>query len=218
MKRPLTCNHTLYNKLVSSPMSIHPIVIGVGQAGSGKTSLACKAGIEKLLEKKVTKLVITRPAVCVDESLGFLPGDLQAKMTPYMKPIYDCFLEYITMDKLHMYLKNEVIEICPFSFLRGRTFHNCYIIGDEAQNASHSQIHTLLTRIGDNCKTVITGDLSQSDLRTKSNGLSNLLERCDKYEDANHEPFIDIVKFTDEDVIRSDIVKKVVHLYKNSDE
>jgi phosphate starvation-inducible PhoH-like protein len=215
-KRVLTTTHMRYKELVNKSNVHNPIVIGVGQAGSGKTHIACNASINKLLKKEVKKIVITRPAVCVDETHGYLPGDINAKMTPYLKPIYDCFLEYITMDTLRSHLRNEVIEICPFSFLRGRTFNNCFIIADETQNTTKNQMQTLLTRIGENCKTVITGDLSQSDLKLSNydkNGLSDLIERCERSFNNSDELVIDIVKFSEDDIIRSDVVKKIVQLY-----
>jgi phosphate starvation-inducible PhoH-like protein len=209
----LSKNQLMYEKLVNKPPLYNPIVVVIGPAGSGKTFIACQAGINKLLNKEVKKLVITRPAICVDESHGYLPGDLNAKMHPYMKPIYDVFLEYVTMATLKSHIKNEVIEICPFSFLRGRTFNNCFVIADETQNTTKGQMQTLLTRIGDNCKTIVTGDLSQSDLKTPENGLSDLIERCERQYIFSDEICIDIVKFTDDDVIRSETTKKIIHLY-----
>jgi len=216
IKRTLTNTQLIYQDLVNKSSVYHPIVIGVGQAGSGKTHIACKASINKLIKKEVKKIVITRPAVCVDEAHGYLPGDINAKMTPYLKPIYDCFLEYITMDTLRAHIRNEVIEICPFSFLRGRTFNNCYIIADETQNTTKNQMQTLLTRIGDNCKTVITGDLTQSDLKLANydkNGLLDLLDRVERNFESSDEICIDVVKFTEDDIIRSEVVKKIVGLY-----
>ena len=214
----LTKNHMLYTDLVNKSHTHNPIVIGVGQAGSGKTHIACKAAINKLVKKEVKKLIITRPAVCLDESHGFLPGDMHSKMLPYLKPIYDSFLEHVSMETLKAHIRNEVIEICPFSYLRGRTFNNCYIIADETQNTTKNQMQTLLTRIGKQCKIVITGDLSQSDLKLgqfDKNGLADLLERCEKQFEYSDELCIDIVKFTDQDVLRSEIVQKIIKLYEH---
>jgi len=211
-----TQKHVRYAELVNKPNLYNPIVVCVGQAGSGKTYIACKAGINKLLKKEVKKIIVTRPAVCVDENHGFIPGDMNSKMLPYLKPIYDSFLDYITMDTLKSHIKNEVIEICPFSFLRGRTFKNCFIIADETQNTTKNQMQTLLTRIGDNCKTVITGDLTQSDLKLgpfEKNGLADLLERCERHFENSDEVCIDIVRFSEEDVLRSELVKKIINLY-----
>lgn len=213
VRNPLTKTHDIYKQLVSKPPTFHPIVVGIGPAGSGKTHIACQSGIHKLINKEIKKIIITRPAICVDEAHGYLPGDLSAKMLPYMKPIYDSFLDYITMDTLKSHIRNEVIEICPFSFLRGRTFNNCYIIADETQNTTKSQMQTLLTRIGENCKTVITGDLSQSDLKIKENGLADLVDRCERQFVFSDEVCIDIVKFSDTDIIRSETVKNILDLY-----
>lgn len=212
----LTPKHRLYTDLVSKSSKHNPIVVCVGQAGSGKTYIACKAGIEKLHKKEVNKLIITRPAICVDESHGYLPGDMNSKMEPYLKPIYDSFLDYITMNTLKTHIKNEVIEICPFSFLRGRTFKNCFIIADETQNTTKSQMQTLLTRIGTNCKIIINGDITQSDLKlgqNEKNGLLDLIDRCERQFELSDELCIDLIKFTEEDVIRSETVKKILQLY-----
>jgi len=215
-KRALTASQLHYQDLMNKNAVSHPIVIAVGQAGSAKTHLACKASIGKLLNKQVKKIIITRPAVCVDEAHGFLPGDINEKMAPYVKPIYDCFLEYITMDTLKSHIKNEIIEICPLSYMRGRTFNNCFIVCDEMQNGTQRQLHTMLTRIGENCKTVITGDLTQCDLKLvghEQNGLADLIDRVERSFEYSDESCIDIVRFTEDDIIRSDVVKKIVTLY-----
>jgi phosphate starvation-inducible PhoH-like protein len=210
--KQLTVNQQRYSDYIRRPDS--KIVIGVGAAGSGKTYIPCAIGIEHLINKKVSKILITRPAVSLDEEHGFLPGKLEDKMLPYMKPIYDCFLKYVSMDTLRSYLKNETIEICPLSFIRGRTFENCFMIADETQNTTISQMRTLLTRIGEDCKVVVTGDLSQTDLpRSPMNGLADLLDRRDKLFETSDESCIDVVHFGDRDVVRSEIVKKVIHMY-----
>jgi phosphate starvation-inducible PhoH-like protein len=203
-------------ELLNKKSKTNPIVVCVGQAGSGKTYMACKAGIHKLVNKEVEKIVLTRPAVCVDESHGYLPGDMNSKMEPYLKPIYDSFLDYITYSTLKSHIKNEIIEICPFSFLRGRTFKNCFIIADETQNTTKTQMQTLLTRIGENCKVVINGDVTQSDLRLpphEKNGLVDLLDRYERNFEFTDESCIDLVSFGENDIIRSDVVKKVIELY-----
>jgi phosphate starvation-inducible PhoH-like protein len=208
----MTPNQQRYADLIRHPDN--KIVIGVGAAGSGKTYIPCTAGIEHLVNKKVSKILITRPAVSLDEQHGFLPGTLEDKMLPYMKPIYDCFLKYISMDTLRSHLKNETIEICPLSYIRGRTFESCFMIADETQNTTINQMRTLLTRIGEDCKVVITGDLSQSDLPiVPMNGLADLLNRCDKLFEVSDENCIDVVHFGESDVVRSAIVKKIIHMY-----
>ena len=167
------------------------IVIGVGPAGTGKTYIPCIIAVEMLIKKKINKILITRPAVNVGESHGFLPGDIENKMMPYMKPIYDCFIKSgVSNDMIRSYLKNEIIEICPLSYIRGRTFSNCFLIADEIQNSTISQTKMLLTRIGENCKVVMTGDPDQSDLPMAANGLTDLIERINFQVENNNDSCI----------------------------
>lgn len=210
----LTNVHLRYKELISKPAKQNPIVIGVGCAGTGKTQIACQVGIDKLIKREVGKLIITRPAITVDENHGFLPGKIDQKMLPYMKPMYDGMLEYVSYNTLKSFLNDEKIEICPFSYMRGRTFHNAFIIADEVQNTTKIQMQTLLTRIGKNTKIVLTGDLSQCDLNLKSkNGMQDILDRCENLFNASDEICIDIIKFSDKDILRSDVCKKLISLY-----
>lgn len=188
------------------------LVVAVGPAGVGKTMLSVNHAIEKLLAKECKKIVITRPLIGVgDEELGFLPGDIHKKMYPWMLPIYDNMREYITHDKLKSLIANEDIEISPLAYMRGRTFDNSVIIGDEVQNTTSIAMKTLLTRVGSNSQMIITGDLEQSDVKGV-NGLKHFLDLIEKYQKKENSN-IKIIKFENEDVMRSDLVKEVLDLY-----
>lgn len=194
-----------------------PIVFGIGPAGTGKTMISCKEGVELLKINKYKKIIITRPVVSVDEEIGFLPGTLNEKMAPWVSPLYDYFNENesTTVNKL---LSSQKIEIVPMAFMRGRTFNNAYIIGDEMQNSTPMQMKTLLTRIGRNSKLVITGDLEQSDLGHR-NGLTDIISLLyHKYEyetDNMYKDGIGVVKFDNSGVMRNPVVKHVLDLYEN---
>ena len=195
-----------------------PVVIGVGPAGCGKTLLPCAHAINRLATKNISKIVITRPAVAMDEEHGFLPGDLESKMMPWLIPIYDCFKEYVTIHRLKEYISNEDIEICPLSYIRGRTFNNCWIIADEVQNATVNQMKTLLTRVGNNSKIILTGDLEQCDIQ-EPNGLRDFLRRHDYFRNDLPDKWVldnmtAVVNFNEEDVMRSELVKYVIDVYK----
>lgn len=218
--RPMTLNQKLYCDYLTDKDV--PIVIGVGKAGTGKTLLAASHAISSFYNKEVSKILITRPAVTLDEDHGFLPGKLQDKMEPYLKPLFDCFLQYYTSDTLKSLMKDELIEICPIAYIRGRTFHNSFIIADEMQNSTPSQMKTFLTRIGQNTKTAITGDLEQCDLRSL-NGLQQFLEQLMLYNRIQFSKGVDesessikVVEFTEEDVQRSEVVKHVLSIYSTS--
>lgn len=193
-----------------------PLVVGIGPAGCGKTLISCAYAINKLINKDISKVIITRPAVSIDENHGFLPGDLESKMLPWLIPIYDCFKQYITMHRLKEMITNEDIEICPLSFIRGRTFNNSWIIADEVQNSTINQMKTLLTRVGTNSKLILTGDLEQCDLK-QENGLEDFLKRHNYYLDTiypERDSMIKITQFDEDDIMRSDIVKHVLKIYK----
>lgn len=207
-------NHILYNKHLQDPAV--KIVVAVGSAGSGKTLLASSSAIGDLVNGNVRRIVITRPQVTLDEELGFIPGNIESKMMPWLIPIYDCFKEYVTAQRLKEYLANEEIEICPLAFVRGRTFHDSWIIADEVQNTTVNQMKSLVTRIGHNSKMAMTGDLQQCDMKEK-NGLADFIERYRLYKNENEvegaSP-IQIVEFGEDDVMRSDIVKYVLGVYQ----
>jgi len=185
------------------------IIIGVGPAGTGKTLLACNSAINYLKEKKIDKIIITRPVVPVEEDIGFLPGSMDKKMEPWTRPIFDIFEEYYSKTQIKNMVSNGEIEISPLGFMRGRTFKNSFIIADEMQNSSPNQMYMLLTRIGTNSRMVITGDLEQSD-KLVNNGLKDLII---KYNSVKNLKNIILVKLDSEDIQRSELVKQVISIY-----
>lgn len=191
-----------------------PIIFGVGPAGTGKTMIACKEGLDLLKSKKYNKIIVTRPVVSVDEEIGFLPGTLNEKMAPWVNPLFDYFNE-VESKTSSVLLSSNKIEIVPMAFMRGRTFNNAYIIGDEMQNATPMQMKTLLTRIGKNSKLVITGDIEQSDLGME-NGLKNILQLLSfKYNnmDDMYRDGIGLIQFDKATIQRSFVVKSILELY-----
>lgn len=184
------------------------IVFAVGPAGTGKTLISTLAGIRALKGGDIDKFVITRPAVSVDEQHGFLPGTLQEKMAPWVLPIMDIFEEYYTSDQIEYMLGDNKIEIAPLAYMRGRSFKNAYIIADEVQLTTPNQMKMLLTRIGDNCKLVLTGDLDQAD-RGDDNGLKDFVARLESYNSQR----IKIVRFDNADIERHPVVDEVLKLY-----
>jgi phosphate starvation-inducible PhoH-like protein len=189
------------------------MIIATGPAGTGKTLFACKKGIEMLMNGELNKLVITRPLVTVEEELGFLPGNIIKKMDPWTRPVFDIFLEYYSRNELEKMLFEGVIEISPLAFMRGRTFKKTFVIADEMQNSSPSQMQMLTTRIGKDSRLVITGDLKQSD-RMEDNGLKDFVDKMRMYyKKHNTYKLIEMIRLTEEDVQRSKLVKQVVDIY-----
>jgi phosphate starvation-inducible PhoH-like protein len=184
------------------------IVLAIGPAGTGKTMLAVQNGIKQFQEGLVDKIIVTRPAVSVDEDLGFLPGTLNEKMAPWTRPIFDVLGEYYQTKDIAKMLEEGVIEISPLAYMRGRTFKNAYIIADEMQNATVNQMKMLLTRLGEGSKMVVTGDLAQAD-RVNDNGLVNFCGLLTS-KTLKH---IDIVQFDHKDIERHNAVKEVLSLY-----
>ena len=189
------------------------IVFAVGPAGTGKTMIAVQMAIKLYREGAIRKIIITRPAVSVDEEHGFLPGTLNQKMEPWTRPIMDVFEEYYHPKEVASMLENGIIEISPLAYMRGRTFKNAYIVADEMQNATPSQMKMLLTRIGDGSRMVVTGDLNQAD-RPRENGL---LEFVNLFDDCNNCRLVDIVWFDAQDVERHPVVKEILSIYKEND-
>lgn len=185
------------------------IVFAVGPAGTGKTLISTLAGIRELKKNKIDKFVVTRPAVSVDEQHGFLPGTLMEKMAPWTRPIFDVFEEYYTPDQIEYMINDNKVEVAPLAYMRGRTFKNAFIIADEMQNATDSQMKMLLTRIGDNSKIVVTGDLNQHDRGYESNGLKCFIERLHR---ANSDK-IKLVEFGNTDIERHPVVSEVLSIY-----
>lgn len=185
------------------------MVFAVGPAGTGKTLLAVLRAIKALREGEVTKIILTRPAVSVDEKHGFLPGDLNAKMEPWTRPIFDVFEEYYGLPETKRMLEEGVIEIAPLGFMRGRTFKYAYIIADEMQNATPDQTKMLLTRIGDGSSMVITGDLRQHDRGFEKNGLKDFLERFAQ----NRRDTMAVCTFGRQHIERDPLVAEVLEIY-----
>ena len=187
------------------------IVFAVGPAGTGKTLISTLAGIRALMQNKIDKFVVTRPAVSVDEQHGFLPGTLQEKMAPWTRPIFDVFEEYYTPDQIEFMINDNKVEIAPLAYMRGRTFKNSYIIADEMQNATDNQMKMLLTRLGENSKMIVTGDLEQHDRGYETNGLKCFMERLM----TTKSDLIKAVNFTNKDIERHKVVTEVLRLYGN---
>jgi len=187
------------------------IVIGIGPAGTGKTYLSVAAGIHLLNTKRVSKIILARPAVEAGERLGFLPGDMFEKVNPYLRPLYDALYEMINFEYAARLVEREIIEIAPLAFMRGRTLNNCFIILDEAQNTTSEQMKMFLTRLGSSSKVVVNGDITQIDLpEGKSSGLveaNNLLK---------HISGIKVIEFNEHDVIRHHLVKEIIKAYENN--
>jgi len=208
---PKNLNQETYLLKLQNPQN--HIVFAIGPAGTGKTMLACQMAVKLFQEGEVDKIVVTRPAVSVDEQHGFLPGTLQQKMEPWTRPIFDVFEEYYYAKEIENFVKEGVIEISPLAYMRGRTFKKSFIIADEMQNATPSQMKMLLTRLGDGSKMVVTGDLQQAD-RPTSNGL---LEFLKLYDDFKNQKYVDTAHFTVEDVERHIAVKEVLAIYRDSE-
>ena len=188
------------------------IIFAIGPAGTGKTMLAVQWAIDQLKYGTADKIIITRPAVSVDEEHGFLPGDLNEKMAPWTKPIFDVFAENFNAREIENFVKEGVIETSPLAYMRGRTFKNAVVIADEMQNATPSQMKMLLTRLGTGSKMVVTGDLQQAD-RPSNNGL---LEFLKLYNDFKGHRYVDLVQFDVQDVERHEAVKEILAIYKDS--
>jgi len=182
---------------------------GIGPAGTGKTYLAVAAGVHALLNDKVQKIILIRPAVEAGEKLGFLPGDLAQKVDPYLKPLYDALYEMLGSERVQKLIEKEIIEVAPLAYLRGRTLNNAFIIMDESQNTTIDQMKMFLTRMGYGSHAVVNGDLTQIDLpRNVSSGLSNVLEVLAKTEN------IGVIRFSSIDVVRHPLVRKIIDAYE----
>ena len=206
---PRTYNQALYVESINR----HEIVFGVGPAGTGKTYLAVAQALKQALSQTRRKLIITRPVVEAGESLGYLPGDLTQKIHPYLRPLYDAIESLIPMEVFRRLEENGVIEIAPLAYMRGRTLSNAFIILDEAQNTTREQMKMFLTRIGENARTVITGDITQIDLPRKSDsGLLTVIPILAPIRE------IRFTFFEERDVVRNALVRKIVHAYETAHE
>ena len=202
--QPKTSGQAEYLKLIAE----NDIVVGIGPAGTGKTYLAVAAAVDALSKKRVRRIVLARPAVEAGESLGFLPGDLQAKVDPYLRPLYDALEDMMPQERVQKSLETRTIEIAPLAYMRGRTLSDAFVILDEAQNATNAQMKMFLTRLGVNSKTVITGDKTQIDLPKREESGLVQIERI--------LPGIDGIGFqylSDADVVRHRLVREIIKAY-----
>ena len=195
-------SQALYNRDV-------PMVFAIGPAGTGKTMLACTTAISEYTQGIHKKIIMTRPVVSVEEDIGYLPGTLEEKMDPWIRPIMDIFAEHFTQNQIQFMMKEKIIEICPLAYMRGRTFKDAFIIADEMQNSTVNQMKMLLTRIGNGSKMVVTGDLRQHDRKYEDNGLKDIYKRL---EGQTHER-IQCIQFDHCHIERSPIVKDVLKIY-----
>jgi phosphate starvation-inducible protein PhoH and related proteins len=190
----------------------HDMMFGIGPGGTGKTYIAVAMAVSALLTKQVNRIILARPAVEAGERLGFLPGTLQQKIDPYMRPLYDALYDMLDADKLERFLEKGIIEVAPLAFMRGRTLNDSFVILDEAQNTTSEQMKMFLTRLGFNSKAVITGDVTQIDLpQGKKSGLIEALEVCGKIEG------IGVVQFGEKDVVRHNLVQQIIRAYEEYD-
>jgi phosphate starvation-inducible PhoH-like protein len=201
---------TLNQKLYLDAMNQHDMVFGIGPAGTGKTYLAVSMAVRELLNKRVKRIVLTRPAIEAGERLGFLPGTVEEKIDPYLRPLYDALYDMLDQDRVERYLTRRVIEIAPIAFMRGRTLSEAFVILDEAQNTTSEQMKMFLTRIGSSSKAVINGDVTQIDLPFgKRSGLIEAREILSGISD------IAFVTFNERDVVRHPLVSKIVMAYQH---
>ena len=204
--------HTINQIKIVDAFENNDMVFAIGPAGTGKTYTGIAVAVKALKDKIVKKIILTRPAVEAGESLGFLPGDMKDKLDPYMQPLYDALKEMIATEKLDDYLRRGIIEIAPLAYMRGRTLDNAFVILDEGQNTTHNQMKMFLTRMGNNAKFMINGDPGQIDLpRRVISGLkeANLI--------LKNVEGIKMIYLDDSDVIRHQVVKRIIEAYKNSE-
>jgi phosphate starvation-inducible PhoH-like protein len=195
------------HKMVNS-INTNDVLFAIGPAGTGKTYTAVALAVRALKNKEIKRIILTRPAVEAGENLGFLPGDLKEKIDPYLRPLYDALDDMLPAEKLKTYLENRTIEIAPLAFMRGRTLDNCFVILDEAQNATDMQLKMFLTRMGPSAKFIVTGDITQIDLPKKQqSGLFNALRILDNIKG------IDVIYLNGADVVRHKLVRKILEAY-----
>ncbi len=203
--KPKTVGQTKYVDAISH----NDIVFAIGPAGTGKTYLACAIAVAELKAKRVNRIVFTRPAVEAGESLGFLPGDVRAKVDPYLRPVYDALYDMLQPDKIRNLLEMGVIEIAPLAFMRGRTLNQAFVVLDEAQNSTHAQMKMFLTRIGEGSRAVVTGDITQIDLANRADSGLVKVQKILK-----GIPGIEFVYLTEKDVVRHHLVQKIIKAYE----
>ena len=208
--KPINANQEEY---VNTLKNINKkIIIVSGPAGTGKTMFATEYGVRNFLLGVYEKLIFTRPSVTVDEELGFLPGTLEQKIEPYLRPIYDILYKFVTPNEVKQMIEDKVIEIAPLGYMRGRTFKNCWIVADEMQNSTVSQMKMLMTRIGENTRMVITGDLEQHDRGEELNGLEDFLNKFKGKRSSS----IKNIEFDKNDIQREEIIREVLDIYSSN--
>src|SRR3977135_2959866 len=202
---PKTVNQRRYLDAIEQ----HDLIFGIGPAGTGKTYLAMAQAVAFLVAKKVSRIILARPAVEAGEELGFLPGDLQEKVNPYLRPLYDALYDMLDTERVARYIERGTIEIAPIAFMRGRTLHDAFVILDEAQNTTSAQMKMFLTRLGVGVQAVLTGDITQIDLPIgRMSGLIEAMKVC------GHIEGIEFVQFDDRDVVRHKLVQQIVKAYE----
>ena len=204
---PKSENQKNYNRALYSISK--PMVFAIGPAGTGKTMLACYAAVSGYNDKTFKKIVLTRPVVSVEEDIGYLPGTLEEKMDPWTRPIMDVFSEFYSQGDIQYMIKEKIIEICPLAYMRGRTFKNAFVIADEMQNSTPNQMKMLLTRVGEGCKMVVTGDPKQHDRKYEDNGLIDICSRLK----GSHHKRIECITFDFADIERSALVRDILEIY-----
>ncbi|MCU9811413.1 PhoH family protein [Paraclostridium sp. AKS81] len=207
--KPKTIGQKHYINLIRN----NDITLGVGPAGTGKTYLAVAMAVRAFKKEEISRIILTRPAVEAGESLGFLPGDMKDKVDPYLRPLYDALFDMLGDEKCAKYIERGIIEVAPLAFMRGRTLDNAFIILDEAQNTTPEQMKMFLTRLGFGSKAVVTGDLTQIDLPNKYK--SGLIQAIDVLKDVDG---VGINKFTEKDVVRHELVQRIIKAYEKFDE
>ncbi len=210
-KKPITAKST-NQRLYMEALEKYDMVFAIGPGGTGKTYLAVAMAVSALLTKQVNRIILVRPAVEAGERLGFLPGTIQEKVDPYMRPLYDALHDMLEADKLERFLEKDIIEVAPLAFMRGRTLNDSFVIMDEAQNTTSEQMKMFLTRLGFNSKAVITGDVTQIDLpSSRRSGLIEAIEIVGKIDG------IAIVHFDERDVVRHNLVQRIIKAYDEHD-
>jgi phosphate starvation-inducible PhoH-like protein len=209
-KKPAIVPKTLQQKNYVESIKTHDLIFGVGPAGTGKTFLAMAMAVAALKNEEVTRIVLTRPAVEAGEALGFLPGDLQEKIFPYLRPLYDALNDMLENEEIQRYMDKGIIEIAPLAYMRGRTLSRSFVILDEAQNTTTEQMFMFLTRLGQDSKCVVTGDPSQVDLpHSRKSGLTEAVQALNGTEG------IAFTRFDEVDVIRHELVQRIIRAYKS---
>jgi phosphate starvation-inducible PhoH-like protein len=205
--KPKTNSQEIYASMLKAKNK--KIILATGPAGTGKTLFATEYGVRYFLQGTYEKLIFTRPSVSVDEELGFLPGTMEEKMAPWVRPIYDVLYQFMSPKEVTVLMEEKIIEISPLGYMRGRTFKNCWIVADEMQNSTVSQMKMLLTRLGENSRLVITGDLEQYDRPNEINGLEDFL---DKFR-GRRSSSIGSFEFNRSDIQREEVVKEILDIY-----